>query len=190
MLASQPGRDLSAPVLKSLAETDPQDIEQDFLGLETRAREELLAEGAVASSLVNRRTLELRYLGQSATLNLPFQPDGNLEAAFHAAHEAASGHRLDRPVELVNLRLSVRGQAPLQQLAAQAATGDADAEAATFMPELQCEVPVHARAALAQGRVLAGPAIITDSSATTWLPPDWRGAVDAYGNLLLECEGK
>ena len=39
------------------------------------------------------------------------------------------------------------------------------------------------------GESVAGPALIEGYSATTWVPPGWRIARDAAGNMLLRKEG-
>jgi N-methylhydantoinase A/oxoprolinase/acetone carboxylase beta subunit len=47
-------------------------------------------------------------------------------------------------------------------------------------------VPVYARAELCAGQRFSGPALVTETVATTWLPAGWCCVVDAVGNLLLE----
>ena len=39
---------------------------------------------------------------------------------------------------------------------------------------------------LGAGCRIEGPAIVTETVATTWLAPGWDCEVDALGNLLLE----
>jgi N-methylhydantoinase A len=43
---------------------------------------------------------------------------------------------------------------------------------------------VHDRAALLAGHELAGPAIVTEYSATTWVPTGWSASVLGDGSLL------
>jgi N-methylhydantoinase A/oxoprolinase/acetone carboxylase beta subunit len=38
---------------------------------------------------------------------------------------------------------------------------------------------------LREGHALEGPAIVQEYSATTWVPPEWRVEVDAWGSLQL-----
>jgi N-methylhydantoinase A len=38
---------------------------------------------------------------------------------------------------------------------------------------------------LRAGDVFSGPAVVTEYSATTLIPPDWKARVDEYGQLLL-----
>ena len=47
------------------------------------------------------------------------------------------------------------------------------------------EVPVYDRAMLGAGDRFAGPAIITQLDATTFVAPGWSGEVHASGALLL-----
>jgi N-methylhydantoinase A len=47
------------------------------------------------------------------------------------------------------------------------------------------DVPVYDRAALGAGDRFAGPAIITQLDATTFVEPGWSGEVHAGGALLL-----
>ena len=47
-------------------------------------------------------------------------------------------------------------------------------------------VPVWPRSALVPGQEFTGPALVTETVATTWLPSGWRCRVDQLGNLLLQ----
>ncbi|MCL4524635.1 MAG: hypothetical protein M1451_12115, partial [Acidobacteria bacterium] len=49
---------------------------------------------------------------------------------------------------------------------------------------------IYDRARLRAGNRFAGPAVVVEYSATTFVPPGWRGRVDAYENMVLEPEGK
>jgi N-methylhydantoinase A len=45
---------------------------------------------------------------------------------------------------------------------------------------------VYQRELLTPGDTFVGPALITEYSSTTVLPPDWRARVDEYANLIIE----
>jgi N-methylhydantoinase A len=186
MLASEPGRDLSHAVLAPWAEQDRRVIGRHFERLEAQAREALVAEGMEPSALGFRRRLELRYQGQNAALVLDDRPSG-MEAAFHEAFEAASGHRLDLPVELVNLRLSARAPAPRRELERGEVRARVDREPRfSRLPDLEREVPVMERAALTPDTRTRGPCIVVDKAATAWVAPGWSLVLDPWHNLLLE----
>jgi N-methylhydantoinase A len=189
MLASEPGRDLSHAVLAPWVEQEREAIDSQFEVLEQQACQALVAEGIEPSVIRFRRRLELRYQGQNAALVLDDAPEG-VEAGFHEAFEAASGHRLDLPVELVNLRLSARAPAPRMDLEPPAEMPDVRrAPGASELPDLQRVVPVIERAALTPGVRRSGPCILVDKAATAWVAPDWSCVLDAWGNLLLERSG-
>jgi N-methylhydantoinase A len=45
---------------------------------------------------------------------------------------------------------------------------------------------IYDRSRLRAGNRIPGPAIITEYSATTLVPPDWSCRVDRIGNVILE----
>ncbi|MEM9380873.1 MAG: hypothetical protein AAGB93_13050, partial [Planctomycetota bacterium] len=137
--------------------------------------------------------LALRYRGQSYELSLP--DDDDVEAAFHAAHEARFGWRLaDQEVQLVHLRarasVSMTGPASVgdgRDTAAPRSGGLAPSSGqrtAVFDGRSQ-DVPTHERALLGEGDVVEGPAIIDEYSGTTVVPPGTTARVVASGGLLL-----
>jgi N-methylhydantoinase A/oxoprolinase/acetone carboxylase beta subunit len=54
------------------------------------------------------------------------------------------------------------------------------------MPELDDMVPIYQRTGLPAGESLAGPLLLTESAATSWIKPDWVVRADEWGNLLLQ----
>lgn len=184
MLAAPRGRQLSRTVGKSLDEIAEHDIAAGFDALAAQGRAELLEEGVHAAQLHHQRTVDLRYRGQSSALNLPWRDKSTAAAAFHAAHAARYGHRLALPVELVNLRLSLRGPAPALNLDAAGAVAD-DTHDTTPLHGVTAAAPLWRREQLAPDRDYPGPALILDASSTTYLAPGWRARRDEAGNLLL-----
>jgi N-methylhydantoinase A len=184
MLASEPGRDLSRAVLKDISEIAEEELQALFGEMQSEGEAMMREAGARTEQLRHEHRLEMRYLGQSATLTLPWEPGADHAEAFHARHEAATGHRLSRAVELVNLRLGVRDHAPLDSLplAPPRTAGD---PRAVHVADLDASAPVYEREAN-DGERIEGPAIITEMAATTWLAPGWAARADRWGNLRLE----
>jgi N-methylhydantoinase A len=185
MLVSKPGRELSQAVLSPWVEMTDKEIGRRFRGLESDASTQLLAEGYASADIRFRHQLELRYIGQSATITLDWSAGAEQEEAFHDAHEKASGLRLQHPVELVNLRLSARAPAALNSLDVQQEAGQKSTQQMTFMAELDREVPVTHRKSLQPGITLSGPLLLTEPTATAWVKPGWVVCADEWGNLLL-----
>ena len=188
MLVSEPGRELSQPVLKPLAGLTDEDIGQWFRVLETDAQKQLMDEGCKPQSITFRHQLELRYKGQSATIGINWSAGGAHEALFHAAHARASGLRLPHPVELVNIRLSARAPAVLKSIDIREVCEDPMAAEEIHMPELAEKVPLYQRTGLPRGEPLQGPLLITECAATAWIKPGWVVRVDEWDNLLLHAQ--
>jgi N-methylhydantoinase A len=185
MLAAPPSRQLSQTLTGRLADYADTVIEGHLQALASGGRSELEAEGVRPGNIDATFSLDLRYLGQSYTLNLPW---GGVEAtgeAFHALHEQRYGHRLDLPVELVTVRCGLRGK-PLDIKLPLIQDGEICTPAAAKVTGFSNPVPVWTRASLCAGQNIIGPALITEALATTWLPEGWRCIVDSVGNLLLE----
>ena len=146
-----------------------------------------VAEGVAADDIETDFSLDLRYRGQSYTLNLPWQGLSATSSAFHAAHEQRYGHRLDAAVELVNLRCRLQSSPPQMQLpdVANRVTAAIEPPLASLAGYSE-PVPLWSRSELYAGQTFAGPALVTETVATTWLPAGWHCRVDPVGNLLLE----
>ncbi|WP_018233487.1 hydantoinase/oxoprolinase family protein [Thioalkalivibrio thiocyanodenitrificans] len=187
MLAAPLGRELSRTLnllIDSATDTAVRTV-MDDLAAEGRAA--LRSEG-VADPRVTR-SVDMRYAGQSATLNLPWRSLEDAGADFHAAHEARFGHALDLPVELVNVRCRLTAPVPEPDLPPPAARSPAAPRARVPVYGVSDPVPVYAREDLPAGQTLAGPALITEAVSTTWMAPGWVCEVDAVGNILLKDEG-
>ena len=195
MLVSPPGRLLTRTWLGLLTDRADAEIAAALDGLAAEGVDALAAEGHAPTSLQREVSLDLRYQGQSYTLNLPWQGGKATAAAFHDLHRTRYGHDLDLPVELVNLRVRLTAPAPeVSMHAADQERGpESDAalnvytarESYVILPSHEQPARVLARASMKAGEPLSGPAVILDDVATTWLAPGWTATLDAAGNLHL-----
>jgi N-methylhydantoinase A len=132
-----------------------------------------------------RAAADLRYVGQSFELLVPFEDPAELAAAFHAEHERRYGHAdPDRPVELVTLRA-----AAVQPGAAVAlsATGDVERSTRTITWDGETiEAEVLTGTGLPPGTRVTGPAVIEFPETTCLVPPGWSGEADDQGIVRLE----
>lgn len=183
MLVAPPSRQLSHTLTGELSGFAAADIERQLQALEAAGRAELAQEGVAPAQVTAQFTLDLRYPGQSHTLNLAWAGCTATAAAFHALHEKRYGHRMDLPVELVNLRCGLQGE-PANIRMPPVAEKRARPGTAT-VAGCRGPVPVWDRATLAAGQLFNGPALITETVASTWLPEGWCCEVDGTGNLLL-----
>lgn len=189
MLVSAPSRELSQSFIGLLNQIEVQDISHGFAQLEAKGLAEISTE-LVRSSPMLEYSLDLRYQGQSFTLNIDLENSSHidlpaLETAFHQLHQSTYGHALDMPVELVNLRLSLKGESP--PFALPDISADVESESIT---EVDCygvaqPLRVYQRESLCQTQVLTGPALILEKVSTTFIEAGWQCEVDSVGNLLL-----
>ena len=189
MLATRPGRDVSRTWQGVLAERSVSELQQAFRELEEKAVAELLKEGVARDVLDCDYSLDLRYRGQSNTLNVAWNGADDSEKAFHDLHAQRYGHRLDVPVEMLNLRVRVRAPAASMVLRQQESSSKRTSSL-VGMPGHDAPVPMIERATLAPGETVAGPALIVEEVSTTWLSAGWSCHVDTWGNLLLEYAAK
>lgn len=136
------------------------------------------------------RSLDLRYRGQGYELNIPAGRDAI--ARFHKEHQRRYGyHHADREIELVTLRLRGKLRTPQprikQQLLPEKSRKAVNPveRASVFFHREVARTPVFERSNLGT-RTLRGPAVITEYSATTVIPPGKKLWIDAAGNLIIE----
>ena len=191
---------LRADVTKDLSRTirsevqNTRDAEPNLRGafsvLKSEGLRQMHAEGFSDRAVQIHFSIDIRYAGQSYELNVPFACD--FIAAFHRAHEKRYGYSdRTRDCEVVNVRARFTGRTPKPDLPAWKSGGRSAAAAiiskspAHFHGRRQM-TNLYDRSRLRAGNRIDGPAIVTEYSATTFLPPEWFGHVDRNGNLILE----
>jgi N-methylhydantoinase A len=178
-------------------------VETVFAELEDRGRADLVREGIAAEHIRIERYLDVRYVGQSYELVVPFERSITQAVAnFHIAHEVRFGYSdPNEQVQVVNVRLKARGLTSPPQLERRESKSDTKLTPITMREVIfvgadgpvsyrSCRVPVYERGSLETGAILTGPSIITQYDTTTVLPPDWRARVDAVENLIIERTGE
>jgi N-methylhydantoinase A len=109
-------------------------------------------------------------------------------AAFHADHQRRYGYsHPQREVEIVTVRL--RARIPAEPLRWQAPRGDRQLPGGETAPVVftgkAARTAIVARESLPIGKRRRGPAIVTEYSATTVVPPGVDYELDRAGNLIL-----
>jgi N-methylhydantoinase A len=185
MLVAPPGRQLSRTYGCMLEQVAQGQLDKLFHEMLAQGREELQYEGIAASNLLEERSVDLRYAGQSYTLNLAWKDPLTTIAEFHKIHNARYGHKLERAVELVNLRIGLSATGAEIELPVLEDRGVAIPSSNQMLPGFEIPVSVYAREELGRGALITGPALITETVATTLIHPGWTATVDQVGNLLL-----
>ncbi|MDE0315933.1 MAG: hydantoinase/oxoprolinase family protein [Candidatus Poribacteria bacterium] len=168
-------------------------LENGFDALLTRAKSDMKSEGFDLSQLNIKRSLDMRYEGQSYELNIPYIDEGtDFVSQFHAMHEQRFSYaRPEAMVVVVTLRLSAIGETEKPELTAEPRTDADPSDARISQSDVIFDGKVYPtdfyqRESLRPGNWIEGPAIITEFSATTVVPPNFSAVVDVYGNLILQ----
>lgn len=190
ILVSDVIKDYSRTVLwRSTGKLPLAQLTAEFAKLERTAMRDFRSE-KWQEPIHHQGSVDVRYRGQGYELNVPF--DKNLLEKFHREHQRRYGYsRPDREVELVTLRLRSSMRAP----GAEAAGMRLDAAKPERRSPERSQVVfngrvmptgIYRREQLPAGRKLPGPAVVTEYSATTVVPPGMKFYVDRPGNLIVE----
>lgn len=142
--------------------------------------------------------LDMRYRGQEHRLSIqiPFEngviavsPEG-VRAAFTEEYERAFGGSMDEAVEIVSTRATLRRPLPRRNQSVKlresgAPTTKGTTEAYSFTLGQRVPFTVADRTCLTLEQPLSGPAIVTESTATTYLDAGWEAHLDRSGCLFI-----
>jgi N-methylhydantoinase A len=175
------------------AEVPKSELAQAFAQLQKKAFEDFRVEGWRGAPRLER-SIDVRYRGQGFELNVPFT--AKLLTDFHALHQRRYGYsHPGREVELVTLRLrgAVPSEIKLPRFGqSQKARPSHSPKARIFFNGRSHSTAIISRESLnpSRGPKLRGPAIVTEYSATTVIPPGFGGHVDRAGNLVITVPAK
>ncbi len=187
-------RDFARSLRRPLSAENAALLAGTFAALAAEGEAWLAAEGGAHGETRLERSLDMRYAGQAYELRVRLDT-ATLDTiavaeAFHREHERIYGFRDPAAaIEIGTVRLAAVGvtpELPTAKLTAVNAATPSPASRAIFYRGAWVEAAVHARADLAPGRTLSGPAIVGQDDTTVVILPGWSGRVDAAGNLHLE----
>jgi N-methylhydantoinase A len=188
ILVSDVVRDYSRTVVWRVLDKLPgKRLDEEFSGLRRKAEADLRNEGW-GRKIRFDLSVDVRYRGQGYELNVPFTR-GMIEA-FGREHERRYGYSYaGREVELVTLRVRAKiksRNAGSVKIGVSEPSGAAVQRGIAIFEGKKVAAAIYARERLARGRKFRGPAIVTEYSATTVVPPGKRFGVDRAGNLVIE----
>jgi len=199
-LVSDVVKDYSRTVLWRVAAKLPAErLEQEFAALRRRA-EAAFQEEDWSGAINHRHSADVRYQGQGYELNISYTR--HLIRDFRYEHQRRYGYNYpERDVELVTLRLRSTIKSS-QAIAASskihvgpAGSGRPGRErlgrapldrAPVLFGGKNLAVAIYARDSLQPAKKYSGPAVVTEYSATTVMPPGRRFWLDKWGSLLIE----
>ncbi len=202
ILASDVVKDYSRTVLWRVSGKIPvQQLNREFSALQRNATEDFRHEAWQGKPQYNR-TVDIRYRGQGYELNIPLTK--NLLRDFEREHHRRYGYiHPNREVELVTLRLRATVKSPQSGIITSHVETAHVGTAALGRPSRaklgrpsststpvqfdgkKLEAKIYSRDDLQPGKKYLGPAIITEYSATTVIPPGKHFHLDRASNLIV-----
>jgi len=190
MLAGRRSRELSRTIAKTSNEITEKELDAQFDILEQQATQALQEEGIEPQNTHCQRSLDLRYNGQSYSLNLLWDSLNNSVEQFHQDHEQRYGHQLHRDVEIVNIRLHAKGPETSIKLETISQPSNNVETQTAQLYDLNQDVQLIQRQTLSPAQEIKGPALILETVATTFIETGWQGSIDKFGNLRLQRQNK
>ncbi|WP_455209315.1 hydantoinase/oxoprolinase family protein [Kaarinaea lacus] len=190
MLVAPRARQLSQSFSALVYNINEKNLLEVFDDLAQKGKQALVAEGLTEQEIQVTPSVDVRYKGQSYTLNIPWLGAEKTQDSFHFTHEQRYGHRLELAVEIVTARIKVQGQTEdikdfEKFLVAEQQTQALQYTVATLYG-INNPVPVIQRNLLPVGHVVQGPALITETVSTTFVDCAWQCHADNVGNLILQ----
>jgi len=182
-------RELSRTILTLAEDVSETRLDDAFDEMIRSGTQELTDDGIDSSAIHVLKSLDMRYEGQSYEINVPQTCDP--VAAFHDAHEKLYGYsRRSSRAEIVTVRVrlivAVGRPAPQDGQRVQETGPPRPVSAGTVIYRGQeVAARIYDREDLTPGCALEGPALIGESSSTTFLPPETQATVDALGNIMI-----
>jgi N-methylhydantoinase A len=205
ILASDVVKDYSRTVLWRVSGKLPHaQLDREFSALKKQAAQDF-EEEAWQGRIHYQPSVDIRYRGQGYELNLPFTK--NLQKDFEQEHHRRYGYaHPTRDQELVTLRLraivkSSRHEAKIDHVGTGAfgslpgakprgpgrttLGSPSTLKAPVLFEGKKLATAIYNRDALKPAQTYRGPAIITEYSATTVIPPGKRFRLDPASNLIV-----
>ncbi len=191
ILVSDVVNDYSRTVLWSISGKLPFDkLKREFIVLHRNAETTLREEGW-KGAIRYQPSVDMRYRGQGHELNIPYSR--GLVDDFRREHQRRYGYSYpDRGVELVTLRLRAKvksessSRVRIEQSPFRSAKSRRIETASVYFHSARLKTAVHAREELQSGKKYYGPAVITEYSATTVVPPGLPFFLDKAGSLVIQ----
>ncbi|MEO7273411.1 MAG: hydantoinase/oxoprolinase family protein [Vicinamibacterales bacterium] len=187
MLLADVIKDYSVTVLEPCEGMTSTRLAELFQPMRQQAAADLAREGFEAADIELTPSLDVRYVGQSYEITIPYE-DG-FRDAFDAQHARLYGHASPgRSAELVTLRLTATGLTrkpalPRSPVAAPMAPAPARTAPAWFGGKTVATA-YYRWEDLMPGSVASGPAVVAGGQATAVVPPGFSFRIDGLGNLI------
>ena len=193
-------KDYSRTVMLTPGEETLYQLETEYSGMESNARSDFNSEGLDTSNLKFNRYLDIRYVGQSYELLIPFPTSGIKDSKelqtlittdFETAHQQRFGYSdSSQKIEVVNVRLKAilpsTTQIPTAHISKSSSIGMPIDERPIFFQSTSLMTPIYQRSDIQLEQNIKGPALITQFDTSIPVFPGWVANKDELDNLTLE----
>jgi N-methylhydantoinase A len=198
---------LGADLVQTIARTRVTALTDEGINAANQVLEALfedVGKRAAHEAPVREARLDMRYVGQEHTLTIDVHGDDGritqtpeeLREQFRADYERTFGLRMDDPVEIVALRATVRTLLPRRDAPVDGASNGAGrtpspagtVRAYSFAHSDWADFDVLLREHVAVGATVAGPAIVVEQTATSYIDHGFEGSVHPSGTIVLEAK--
>lgn len=184
------------------SEIDMNQLNTDFEMLINELKDQLKKDGILDEHIKIEKHADCRYVGQGYELNVDF-PDEKINTVnfdsvldkYHQAHKLEYGHDFPgSPVEIVNIRVTGRGEMPnIQKSELSLDTTLEDALLSKGRSTFHVDGSLNSfptnyyrRDKMPVGSEVSGPSIIVQTDTTTIIPPKSLATIDTDGNIIIE----
>ena len=197
MLMADVQHDFSRTAVIPLADLDEAALDAAYGEMIEQATAVLRSEGFAPDGQILTRSVDVRYSGQehSVTVPLPDVPAADVAAAvekeFTEMHQRQYGHGMDDPIELTTMRLRGTGLVDKPTLPEMTIrTEGVPAPSGTRAVYLSADEPtvpyaLYTREDLLAGDEIAGPAVISEHTATTVIHSGDHLTVGRHGEMVI-----
>ena len=183
-------KDYSRSVLLKVEESGYRELVKLFKSLELKGMKDVLSEGIGKDRIEIGNSVDMRYIGQSHELNLPFKK--SFIGDFHKLHKQSYGYaNRDYSIEVVNIRVRAAGKTKKPVMGKKPRTSLAKGQpigkkTKCFFRGKWLRVDVLDRNRVQKRVRINGPALIVEDTSTTFLAPEYICNIDDYDNLIIE----
>lgn len=194
ILSSDVVKDYSRTKLQQVSgEIPTKQLEKEFTALERAAASDFQSEAWRGTPRFHR-SIDLRYRGQGYELNIAFTK--NLIQDFEKEHGRRYGYAYSgREIEIVTLRLRASIKSPRvasdfhagsKGLGRRGRRSTSTPTKPVLFGGKKLPTGIYSRDELRPGKRYSGPAVVTEYSATTIIPPGMRFQIDRASNLIVK----
>jgi len=196
MLQADSIKDYSKSLLRKTEKIKRKELDNYYDELSKKGVKDIQEQGFAKSDIRIFRSLDLRYLGQSYEITIPYRDETSYISDFHREHQKLYSYsHTHQPVEIVNLRVKAVGigkkvrfeKFPLEEKSPKKAFLK---NQVLFYNGKEYQASVFSRPFLRPGNHIKGPSLLVDHESTAFVPPGYCLEIDAFLNLIIQKRNK